>query len=247
MKIFIFLLLLSNRTYAEWKDLIKDKTIKDFPIHFNQEKLNTNYKETFQLKNNVLKLDYTKYSEFEMKLGYLFFPRPYGKFHLKFEYRFVGSVLKNTPDWAYRNSGIMYFSQSAESMQDFQMAPSSFEFVLLAEQPDKKRTTANLCTPGTKAIVSGSEVDDCINSDAMALPSDQWVEAEIIVEDSKSIKHIINGKIVLTASNPTEDTTHKHYMRPNAVDGKLIKKGFIAIQAEGSELELRNFLIKELP
>jgi hypothetical protein len=73
------------------------------------------------------------------------------------EYRFVGDQVKDGPDWAFRNSGVMIHGQPVETMQKDQDFPISIEAQLLGGRGDgSDRSTANLCTPGTNVVMNGA-------------------------------------------------------------------------------------------
>ena len=127
-----------------------------------------NYGDTFRVENGVLKVVYDKdkYPTFDGRFGHLFYKTPFSHYIVAVEYRFVGEQTKGGPDWAFRNSGVMYHGQPAETMKKDQDFPICMEGQLLGGKGDgTARSTANVCTPGTNLVMNGQlDTRHCINS-----------------------------------------------------------------------------------
>ena len=137
--------------------------------------------------------------------------------------------------WAHRNSGIMIHGQSPESMRKDQNFPVSIEVQLLGGTGKGKRSTLNLCTPGTHVYYNGQlDKRHCIYSSSATYHGDQWVSVEIEVRGSEVIRHRIDGKVVL------------EYKLPQLDDGTLLEKGTISIQAESHPTQFRKIELKVL-
>jgi len=95
-----------------------DIKIKDHP-------LNENYKNTFRIEDNMIRVSYSDYQKFNNKFGHLFTQAPYSYYKLKLEYRFVSNHVADAPEHCIENSGIMLHSQSAKSMELHQDFPVS--------------------------------------------------------------------------------------------------------------------------
>ena len=121
------------------------------------------------------------------------------------EYRFVGEQVKTkTPlAWAIRNNGLMLHCPDPKTMTRDQDFPISIEVQLLGGLDDgKPRSTANLCTPGTDVVMDGKIVPrHCTNSKSKTYHGDRWVTVEIEVRGNKTIKHIVDGQVVLAYSD----------------------------------------------
>ncbi|MDP2482948.1 MAG: DUF1080 domain-containing protein, partial [Candidatus Palauibacterales bacterium] len=165
------------------------------------------------------------------------------------EYRFVGRTMPDAPDYARLNSGVMFHSQDPRTMPVEQDWPISVEFQLLAEeQPGDPRPTGNMCSPGTAVVYEG-ELDErhCIESGAGTYPKDRWVRAELEVLGDSLVRHFIEGKAVLEYTHPQigggvvsgHDPAQKQ-------DGRLLDEGFIALQAEGQEVDFRGVRLLNL-
>ena len=129
----------------------------------------------------------------------------------------------------------MIHGQTPESMTKDQDFPNSIEVQVLGGKGEGKRTTGNLCTPGTDVMMDGKLLKrHCISSKSMTYHGDQWVTLEVEVRGSKSIKHIINGETVMTYSKPQLD------------DGTLLEGGTISLQSESHPVEFRKVELKKL-
>ena len=116
-----------------------------------------------------------------------------------------------------------------------QDCPNSIEVQLLGGKGEGKRTTSNLCTPGTDVIIHGKLLKrHCLRSNSKTYHGDQWVTLEIEVMGSKSIKHIINGETVMEYTNPQLD------------DGTLLEGGTVSLQSESHPVEFRKVELKVL-
>lgn len=214
-----------------------------------------NYKDTFVVENGILKVTYDKYDSFDGKFGHLFYDKPYSHYILRMDYRFVEGHCKGAPGYTWINSGVMLHSQSPESMSFTQEFPASIEAQMLGlpEGNNRKRTTANVCTPGTHVFFKGKlDRRHCINSTSQSFQGDQWIALELEVHGHEKMIFRVNGEDVFELEKPQLDASDK---RDNFAAKKLIEarggeaalsKGYIALQAEGAPLAFRNIRIKPL-
>ena len=118
----------------------------------------------------------------------------------------MGKQIKGGPGWALRNSGIMLHCQDPKTMGLNQDFPVSIEVQLLGGAATGKRTTANLCTPGTNVVMKDKLVTrHCFNSKSKTYRGEGWVTVEVEVRGSKVIRHLIDGKEVLSYQKPQLD------------------------------------------
>jgi hypothetical protein len=238
----------------EWVQLFNKKDLAGWDIKIAKHELNENFNNTFYVKDSVLKIDYSGYPKFDGEFGHLYYKEPFSYYRIRVEYRFTGKQLEGGPDYAYLNSGVMLHSQSAASLGKDQSFPVSLEMQLLASDSSRKRTTGNLCTPGTAVSMNGKPVfDHCINSSSPNYSADKWVTAEAIVYGDSLIYHIINDSLVLTYEKPQigggfVNTTDFSWTRGGfgadslqwiQKQGTTLKTGYIALQAESHPLEFR--------
>lgn len=86
----------------------------------------------------------------------------------------------------------------------------------------------------------------CISSSSDTYLWNEWVKAELIVQDGLVI-HKVNGKTVLKYTKPQiGGGTTKGYDPEIKQDGKLLTEGYIGLQAEGQGVEFRDIKIKRL-
>jgi len=227
-----------------WKSLFNGKDLNDWKIKFAGHNLNDNYKNTFRVENGILKISYDEYDQFNDKFGHIFYKEKYSHYRLRLEYRFVGEQSPGGPGWAFRNNGIMLHCQLPESMTKDQEFPVSIEMQLLGGNGKDERSTGNVCTPGTHIVMGGELITEhCISSNSKTYHGDQWVTAEVEVQGSTVIRHIINGEKVLEYNDPQFDEEEPDAKKLIKDAHKLLSEGYIALQAESHPTEFRNIEI----
>ena len=224
-----------------WISLFNGKNLKGWKVKIAGHKLNDNYGNTFRVENGILKVSYDKYDKFDGKFGHLFYKDKFSHYILRVEYRFVGKQTPGGPSWAFRNSGIMIHGQSPESMTKDQDFPVSIEVQLLGGNGKDKRSTGNLCTPGTHVVMDGKLVTQhCTSSKSKTYHGDQWVTLEVEVHGNAIIKHIVNGKVVLEYEKSQldeKDSDAKKLIKNNK--NKMLHEDSISLQAESHPVEFR--------
>jgi hypothetical protein len=200
----------------------------------------------FRVEDGILKVDYSKFVQFNNRFGHLFYKEKLSNYILRVEYRFHGELLSDAPRYCYRNSGVMIHSQSPESMDILQNWPVSLEAQLLGSTDSIKQKTASVCTPGTYVSYKGMPSNEhCISSLSKYYNDGQWITLDIIVHGSKAIYHVINGDTILAYSDPKVGgfLLPENYPVP---DGSLLEDGYIALQAEGTPIDFRKVELKIL-
>jgi hypothetical protein len=224
-----------TNTGTEWRPLFNGKDLTGWDIKISGFELNDNHKNTFRVEDGILKISYDEYENYDNKFGHIFFEEPFSHYKLRVEYRFTGEQVKGAPGWAFRNNGIMFHSQSAESMLLNQDFPVSIEAQLLGGDGSADRSNFNVCTPGTHIVIDGVlRTEHCISSNSKTYHGDQWVTVELHVFGDSIVHHIIENDTVLT------------YSRPQLDNGEPLKKGYIALQAESHPTEFRKIEILDL-
>lgn len=232
---------------GRWTSLFNGKDLEGWIPKFVGSPLGENYRDTFRVEDGVLKVSYDKWDEFKGEFGHLFFYRPFTKYKLRVEYRFVGEQCKKGPGWAFRNSGAMLYSQDPTTMRKDQDFPASLEIQLLGGGETGKRPTANVCSPGTVFTMDGKLVTQhCTDSKSDTFRGDQWVTVEVECHGFGPIKNYVNGQLVMEYEKPQLDAND-----PDG--GRLIKDGrrdlaggWIALQAESHPVEFRKVEIMPL-
>ena len=229
----------------EWEYLFNGKNLDGWKIKIRGHKLGDNFNNTFKVKDGTLKVSYENYDSFDDKFGHIFFTnKKYKNYHLSLEYKFSGNHLKGAPGWSIKNSGVMLHCQDPETMLIEQDFPVSAETQLLGGLGKNKRTTANICTPGTDVDINSMKAKaHCINSTSKTYHEDDWVKIEVIVYSDSLIHHVIDNDTVLTYTNIRVggDEVPSNYI--NKI-GNPLKEGYISLQSEGHPVEFRNIKIK---
>lgn len=238
----------SQTDHEEWIHLFNGKDLNNWDVKITGHALNDNLNNTFRVEEGILKVSYDEYTEFNERFGHIFHEQMFSYYLLVAEYRFVGDQVPGGPGWAVRNNGLMLHSQSAASMGKDQDFPISIEVQLLGGNGTDERTTANLCTPGTNVVLDGELYEPhCINSESKTYHGDQWVRVEVLVLGDSIIKHIVEGDTVLVYEKPQiGGEAVDHYDPMIKQDGKLLKEGYIALQAESHPTEFRKIAVLPL-
>ena len=128
--------------------------------------------------------------------------------------------------------------------QDF---PVSIEVQLLGGNGKDKRTTSNLCTPGTNVVMNDElKLQHCISSSSKTYHGEQWVTAEIEVHNNEIIRHLLDGEVVLEYSKPQLDERDEN-ARLLIKDGSLmLTGGTISLQSESHPIDFRKVEIMVL-
>ncbi len=225
----------------DWIQLFNGKNLDGWDVKIAGYDLNDNLGKTFRVENGVMKTGYDQYGQFKNRFGHIFYRQKFSYYIVAVEYRFVGEQTPGAPDWAFRNSGIMVHSQSAQSMRRDQDFPISIEVQLLGGKDTGERPTANVCTPGTHIEMNGKLVTQhCINSTSKTYRGDQWVRVEAEVLGDDEIRHLVEGQVVLSYQKPQIGGGQVTNYDPEVKkDGTPLKEGFIALQSESHPIEFR--------
>lgn len=232
-----------------WQTLFNGKNLDGWVPKIHHHELGDNYKNTFRVVDGEIEINYDGYTDFNERYGHLFFEEKFSSFHLKFEYQFTDTWLKDAPSYTYRNSGVMFHSQDPATILEEQDWPISVEYQILAEEREGvSRPTGNMCSPGTEiSIDKDIYPNHCLNSSAKTYKWDEWVSGELIVYRDSLVIHIVNGDTVLEYSSPAiGGGVVKRYDPAIKIDGKALTEGFIGLQSEGQGIKFRNIEIKRL-
>jgi hypothetical protein len=233
------------RNEEKWIDLFNGQNLDGWTIKINKHILNENFGNTFRVEDSILVIDYSAYDTFNQEFGHIFYKEAFSHYKLKLEYRFTGNQVKGGPGWALRNSGIMFHSQSPESMLTDQPFPVSVEAQFLGGSETGERSTGNVCTPGTHIVMNGNLITEhCISSVSKTFRGEEWVSAELVVLGDSIIHHIIGGDTVLTYSKPRigGDLPQGYPL----AEGTAVKSGYIALQAESHPVAFRRIRLLDL-
>ena len=236
---------------SEWIQLLAEDNLDDWTVKIKGYEVGNNYANTFRMEDGILKVRYDDeaYPTFDNRFGHLFYKDTFSHYLLRLEYRFVGKQSTGAPGWAFRNSGIMFHGQSAESMELDQDFPVSIEYQLLGSDSTRQQVTGSVCTPGTNIVMNNELIlDHCTQSSSDSYMDDQWVTAELEVRGNEIVKHIINGDTVMVYNHPQLDEREQYYKKILGLNNGEIQlsRGTISLQSEGHPCDFRKVEIKVL-
>lgn len=232
---------------GKWVSLFNGKDLTGWKPKITGYALNENFQNTFRVEDGLLKVGYDGYDKFAGRFGHLFYEKKFSHYRFRVEYRFTGKQSNGGPGWAYRNSGVMIHCEAPEEMTKDQKFPTSIEVQLLGGRDAGQRPTANLCTPGTHVVMNGKLLKrHCTSSTSKTYRGDQWVTVEIEVHGDGVIKHIVDGKTVISYEKPQYDESDPHAKALAKKYGKMLKGGYISLQSESHPIEFRKVEIMEL-
>ncbi|MFK8112664.1 MAG: DUF1080 domain-containing protein [Rubripirellula sp.] len=227
---------------GKWIQLFNGKDLTGWTPKIRYHDLGENHADTFRVEDGLLKVGYDKgYEKFDETFGHLFYKDSFSKYRLRVEYRFVGEQCAGGPGWALRNSGLMIHGEQPETMAKDQEFPVSIEVQLLGGDGKAKRTTSNLCTPGTNVVMGGKLFKPhCTKSSSETYHGEQWVTAEVEVNGNGAIRHIIDGEVVLEYTKSQLDDRDDHAKELSEKSGTLmLSGGTISLQSESHPVHFR--------
>ena len=233
---------------AEWVSIFNGENLDGWIVKIAGHELGVNQGDLFRVEDGLLKVCYDEYDKFSGDFGHIFYAEPLSSYNMRIEYRFIGEQVNGGPGWAFRNSGIMVHGQAPQSMAIDQSCPVSIEIQMLGGGGEGERSTGNLCTPGTHVEMDGElKTQHCINSSSKTYHGDQWVTLEIEVRGNESIKHIMDGEVVLEYQKPQLDANDADTKRLIEAGAEMmLSGGSISLQAESHPLEFRKIEIQVL-
>jgi hypothetical protein len=211
--------------------------------------------ETFRVKDGTIVINYDKYGgDIKGRWAHLFFKQPFHAYRLSLEYRFFGEEMQplRRTQW---NSGVIYHTQSPQSMGLFQPYPIGVEGQILGYfdvkyRDGEQRMTASACGLGTTLSRDGVVTDDCFKSSVPTPPNDRWTKFEVEVLPDGRVREYINGVMNTWFDHALYDTDDDRFPSQNFIDAqggnRLITSGYICLQSEGHPVAFRNIRIKLL-
>ena len=250
-----FMILVAAATPAAadqpWRQLFNGRDLDGWTPKIRGTALGDNYGDTFRVEDGVLKVVYdpAAYPTFDHKYGHLFFKEPFSRYRLRIEYRFTGEQCAGGEGWAFRNSGVMIHGEDPAGMPIEKDFPASIEVQFLGGPETGERTTANLCTPGTNVVMDGTLfTTHCTSSKSKTCRGDQWVTVEIEVDGHRTVRHLVDGEVVLEYEQPQLDPKDDRSKEALAAahGEKRLTGGTIALQSESHPIEFRKVEIQLL-
>jgi len=237
-----------NLKKLPWQTLFNGKDLDNWVVKIRTHELNDNFANTFRVEDGLMEVRYDGYDQFDQQYGHIFYDKPFSNYLLQVEYRFVGEQANGGEGWAWRNSGAMLHCQDPKTMLKDQDFPISIEAQFLGGNGKDKRSTCNLCTPGTNVEMEGKLfTPHCINSSSETYSGDQWVVANLIVLGNGDVYHLMGKDTVLTYSKAQIGGGNVNPSDPSIkVDGKMLDGGFISLQSESHPIDFRTVRILDL-
>jgi hypothetical protein len=223
-----------------WISLFNGKNLDGWTPKITGSALGEDPRNTFRVEDGILKVSYDRYERFGGEFGHLFYKSKLSHYRIRVEYRFTGKQLAGGPGWALFNNGIMIHCQSPESMAKDQQFPVSIEAQMLGDDGGGKRTSGNLCTPGTLVVMNGKLITEhCVVTSTKVIPPDRWTTMEVEVRGSSSIKHVVNGEVVAEYEKPQLDPGDPDARKLIRGNDLLLTEGYVSLQAETHPIEFR--------
>ncbi len=232
----------------EWISLFNGRDLTGWTPKITGSDLGVDPWETFRVQDGLLTVSYERYDDFGGRFGHLFYEEPFSHYQLRVEYRLIGTQVPDAPDWAFKNSGVMFHAQSPESMLRDQDFPISLEAQLLGGNGVDERPTANLCTPGTHVEMHGALVEDhCISSTSPTYHTEEWVTLDLLVLGDSFIAHVMAGDTVMSYARPViGGGVVNGFDESVKQDGMPLTGGYIALQSESHPIQFRQVLLRRI-
>ena len=230
----------------KWESIFDGETLEGWTPKIVGFPLGENHNNTFRVEDGAITVSYEEYDQFDNKFGHLFYKEEFSNYKLRLDYRFIGDQVPGGEGWAYKNSGVMYHGQSAESMEIDQDFPVCMEGQFLGGNGKDERPTGNLCTPGTHVNMGDTlTTTHCINSSSPTFHGEEWVKYEMIVHGGDDVYQLINGDTVLIFTKPVIGGN----FLPEGLgleEGTLLTGGTISLQSESHPIQFRNIEVMRL-
>lgn len=238
----------SEPVAVDWIQLFNGEDMNDWTIKIRKHDLGDNYANTFRVEDGLMKVRYDGYEAFDQQYGHIFYNEPFSYYLLQVEYRFTGEQAPEGEGWAWRNSGAMLHSQDPSTMLKDQNFPISVEAQFLGGNGTDKRSTCNLCTPGTNVVLADTLfTPHCINSSSETYHGDQWVQANFIVLGDEAIHHLVGTDTVFSYNQPQiGGGSVDPFDEKVKIDGKLLDSGYISLQSESHPVDFRKVAVVDL-
>lgn len=253
--IFLFLFLLQSfhvtkkfysHGHHEWVSIFNGKNLDNWLPKIAGYKLGDNFGHTFRVENGILSTRYNEYDSFNKRFGALYYNKKFINYRLRVEYRFTGVTAPGAPSWGYRDGGIQYDCQPPSTLNLDQPFPVCLEYNLLGGNGKDERPTGEICASGMFVEIKGKKNTSYCTPPIVkrTFSGDQWVSAEIDVQEGKII-HFVNGEEIIRFENPRYDSANpiaKNFIE----DGNdEVKGGYISLQSNSHPMDFRKIEIME--
>lgn len=229
-----------------WEPIFDGANLSDWTPKFAGFQSGENYKNTFRLTDSLLHVSYDEYDSFNNEFGHLFYKKKYSHYRIRTTYRFLDTELRNRPNWAFANNGLMLHSQPVETVTKDQPFPLSIEFQLLQGEG---RPTGKFCTPACEIDFEGDQYPHhCqIGYEGPDHPLETWVQIEAIVFGDSLVHHVVEGDTTVTYTNLKIGGDQSEGLDTiRFVAGTPLAEGYISVQAESHDTQFRRIELLNL-
>ncbi|TAJ70751.1 MAG: DUF1080 domain-containing protein [Phenylobacterium sp.] len=243
----------SAQAAGPWKPIFDGRTLDGWTAKIARHPVGENWRDTFIARDGAIQVSYAGYDKFALQFGHLFYKTPFTAYRLRLKYRVLEPPLPDTPAWARANSGVMFHSQSPDSMGLNQPFPVSVEFQILGANGPAPRPTGSVCTPGVSITLAGvRQAEHCTTSTGPTIPNGTWTKLELEVLPNGQVTERINGAVVhryadieLDPNDPMAAADARRLIAERK--GELaVKGGYIALQSEGHPIEFKDIEVQAL-
>ena len=225
----------------KWVPMFNGRDLSGWTPKFTGSPAGENVLRTFRVEDGMLTVSYDGWDELRGRFGHLFYERKLSHYRIRLEYRFVGKQVAGGAPWALMNSGIMLHSEPPASMRVGQAFPVSIEAQFLGDDGTGKRTSGNLCSPGTHVVIDGTLVTEhCPQTSKVAVAPGEWTRFEVEVRGNRLVRHRVNGVVTAEYAKPQYDPTDEDGRRVMGGGPLELSEGYVALQAESHPVQFRN-------
>lgn len=224
---------------SDWIRIFNGKDLEGWVKKIRTHPVGEDPYNTWYVKDSLLWVDYSKYTApFNYRFGHMAYEkRKFSYFLLRAVYQFWGSQPPTAPSEGKQNNGLMFHSESMSAMARDAQFPASAEVQLLGENNNQNTegTTANFCCVGATMVVNGNRIDGCWKAAPRNIKGLPWVKVEVLILADSVGKHMVEG-----------DTVMRYTKILAKRDGKPLREGYIAIQAESAPTYFKTLEVLDL-
>lgn len=231
----------------EWVSIFNGKDLEGWTMKINGYPLGENFGNTFRVADSILSIRYDGYGPtLNDRFGTLYYDKRLTDYRLKVEYRFVGETAPGAPEWGYRDSGIQFHGQPPNTQKLNQPFPICLEYNFHGGNGKDDRPLGALCVNGIFVEVNG--IKNTTTCTPATVPrtfhGDQWVTAEIDIQDGK-ITHFVNGEEILSYANPTYDPDNQTSKTLIVEGDASVRGGYVSFQSNSHPIDFRKIELME--
>ncbi|MEM9159683.1 MAG: DUF1080 domain-containing protein [Verrucomicrobiota bacterium] len=235
----------------QWFSIFNGENLDGWTVKTCGAPAGVNYKNILKVEDGMMRFDYSEFDTFSNEYTHIFYKDKLSHFKVRLEYRMHSQRVPGGKHFTELNSGIMFHSQSVESMGVDQEFPVSVEaqFLSCHDRESCERTTMNIATPGTHVVLDDGtlQTNHMTYTQSPAPLRDEWLQVEIEVRGNDLVIHRINGEEVLRYTKPQIGGNVHRPKDFTVPEGAMLDSGYIALQGESHPIDFRNIELMILP